>query len=448
MKYTDFNADKIIKLLNDNGYKAYYVGGCVRDALNDNVPNDFDITTDALPEETVKIFSEAGYAVIETGIKHGTVSVIMAHKPYEVTTFRTEGVYSDNRHPESVAFVRDLKEDLSRRDFTINAMAYNGNDGVIDYFSGREDLQNKIIRCVGEASVRFEEDALRILRALRFASRLGFEIEKNTSKAIREKKHLLKNISAERIFTEFKGLLMGENAAKIIREYYDVIGEFIPELLLLKDCPQNSKWHIYDVFEHTMVALENTEKDIILRLAVFFHDFGKPHVRTVNAEGKDSFKGHQNVSFDMAGKILRRLKADTKTIQSVKILVLHHDDRIPVDVIAAKKMIKTVGRENALRIIKMEIADNAAHNPKLIKDRFYELLQLSDIIKKILSDKSACLEINDLAINGSDIMKLGVKQGPDLGEILKLLRNEVIEEKIQNDRGVLVNYIRNSILKI
>ncbi len=442
MKCAEPNADKIINMLNNAGYKAYYVGGCVRDALSNIIPHDFDITTDALPLNTVDIFRSAGYDVIETGIKHGTVSVIMNHKSFEVTTFRTEKNYKDNRHPENVTFVQSLRDDLSRRDFTINAMAYNESEGVLDYFSGQEDLKEGIIRCVGEASKRFDEDALRILRALRFASRLGFKIEENTAKAIKEKKYLLKNISAERIFNEFTGILLGKNPAAIIREYYDVFGVFIPELLPLIGCKQNSKWHLFDVFEHTMLALENTENDLILRLAVFFHDFGKPMAKTVGEDGFDHFKGHQRISFEMTKNILNRLRADKKTIDSVSALVLHHDDRIPVNEISVKKMIKRVGMNNAIRSVKIEMADNAAQNPSMVRKRAEELQTLVKLVENILNDSERCLSIGDLKINGADLLKLGMKQGPKVGKILENALDAVIENQILNERDELLKYVK------
>ncbi|MBR5785576.1 MAG: CCA tRNA nucleotidyltransferase [Clostridia bacterium] len=436
----DKNANEIIYTLNKNGYEAYYVGGCVRDALLGIKPCDFDITTSAKPEETSAIFRRAGYTVIETGIKHGTVSVIFDKKSYEVTTFRVDGKYSDSRHPESVEFVSSLKEDLARRDFTVNAMAYHPNTGIFDFFGGREDLKNKFIRCVGEPVKRFEEDALRILRALRFASRYDFTIEENTSNAIKQCKALLDNISAERIYSEFCGILINSSCAKFFRNYVDVFAVIIPEILPMVGFEQKSRWHIYDVFEHTMVALENTPDDLIVKLTVLFHDMGKPIVFTEDEQGFRHFKGHQKVSCEIAEKILRRLKADNKTRERVYTLVLHHDDRIPLDETAALRLIRRVG-EDALRAIYVEKADNLGQNPVMVSKRYSELNELQKMVEKLIKNDEACIYLSDLAISGKDVIACGIKPGPRVGEILNILLEEVTEKRLPNEREALVDFI-------
>ena len=436
----DKNANEIIYTLNKNGYEAYYVGGCVRDALLGIKPCDFDITTSAKPEETSAIFRRAGYTVIETGIKHGTVSVIFDKKSYEVTTFRVDGKYSDSRHPVSVEFVSSLKEDLARRDFTVNAMAYHPKTGIFDFFGGREDLKNKFIRCVGEPVKRFEEDALRILRALRFASRYDFTIEENTSNAIKQCKALLDNISAERIYSEFCGILINSSCAKFFRNYVDVFAVIIPEILPMVGFEQKSRWHIYDVFEHTMVALENTPDDLIVKLTVLFHDMGKPIVFTEDEQGFRHFKGHQKVSCEIAEKILRRLKADNKTRERVYTLVLHHDDRIPLDETAALRLIRRMG-EDALRAIYVEKADNLGQNPVMVSKRYSELNELQKMVEKLIKNDEACIYLSDLAISGKDVIACGIKPGPRVGEVLNILLEEVTEKRLPNEREALVDFI-------
>ena len=440
----DENAEEIIRILNENNFEAYYVGGCVRDALLGNKPHDFDITTSAKPQDCCEIFRKFGYYVLETGIKHGTVSVVFDKKIYEVTTFRSDGEYKDNRRPESVEFVQSLKEDAARRDFTINAIAYHPEMGIIDFFGGVQDLENKTVRCVGEPVKRFEEDALRILRALRFAGRFGFTIEENTSKAVKQCKELLKNISAERIYSEFCGILMAGNCADIIREYKEVFGVFMPEILDIVDFEQKSRWHVYDVFEHTMAALENTPDDIIVRLSVLFHDFGKPHVCTEDEQGFRHFKGHQKVSSDIAKNILKRLKADNDTIQRVCKLILHHDDRIPPEESAVLRLMRRMG-EDTKRSIYVEKADNSAQKQSMVAKRFDEILEIERIYEKIKSDENSCVYLSDLAISGKDVIDCGVLEGAKVGEILNVLLEEVTEKRLPNEREALVKYIKKII---
>ena len=437
-------ADEIIRILNKSGYEAYYVGGCVRDSLLGNMPHDYDFTTSAKPDECCVLFKSAGYSVIETGIKHGTVSVVLEGKVYEVTTFRSDGEYVDNRHPASVEFVTSLKEDVARRDFTINAIAYHPEKGIIDFFGGKQDLKDKIIRCVGEPVKRFEEDALRILRALRFAGRFGFTIEENTSKAVKQCKDLLKNISAERIYSELCGILMSPKCADIIREYKDVFCVFMPEISDMVGFEQKSRWHVYDVFEHTMVALENTPDDILIRLSILFHDMGKPHVCIEDAQGFRHFKGHQKVSSEIAKSILKRLKADNDTIQRVCRLVLHHDDRIPAKESAVLRLMRRMG-EDTLRSIYIEKADHSAQKQDMVAERNEEMLEIERIYEKIKSDKNSCVYLTDLKISGKDVIECGVPEGAKVGEILNILLEEVTEKRLPNEREALVNYVKQVI---
>lgn len=308
----------IIKRLNSQGFSAYVVGGCVRDSILNRKPQDWDISSSAKPEQVKEIFYDMG--VIETGIKHGTVSVIINHNPYEVTTFRCDGEYKDNRRPDTVTFVSDIDIDLSRRDFTINALACGCEDSseVIDLFGGIEDIKNGIVRCVGEPEKRFSEDALRILRALRFASVLGFDIDNKTSIAIHKQRDLLKNISVERIMSEFKQLVCGINAVSIIREFRDVIEVFIPEITAMFEFNQNTPYHCYDVWEHTLHSVEMIEPEVDLRFTMLFHDIGKPKVYSEeileNGNSLGHFYAHAKYSEEIAAKILNRLKSDNRLL--------------------------------------------------------------------------------------------------------------------------------------
>lgn len=438
----DKYADEIIDILNESGYEAYYVGGCVRDALLGVQPGDFDITTNAKPDETAEVFSQKGYRIVETGLKHGTISIICDKRPYEVTTFRVDGEYVDGRHPESVRFVSSLREDLARRDFTVNAMAYHPKMGIVDYFGGQEDIVKRVIRCVGEPVKRFEEDALRILRALRFAGRLGFSIEERTSAAVNECRELLKKISAERIYSELCNILLTDSAADILEKYVDVFGVFIPELMMMVGFEQKTKWHVYDVFKHTMVALKNSPKDLIVRLAVLFHDVGKPHVCVEDAEGFRHFRGHQKVSCELAGEILRRLRADNKTRERVCKLILHHDDRIPVEETAVLRLMRRMG-EDTIRSIEVEKADNSAQNPDMVYGRFVDLGKIEKLYEKLKKKDDLCLKLSDLDISGSDVISCGVKAGPKVGEVLEALLEEVIEKRLPNEKEALVEFVKN-----
>ena len=438
----DKNAEEIIRILNQNGYEAYYVGGCVRDALMGNVPHDFDIATNALPEQTKRIFWEKGVPVIETGIQHGTISVLLQKQPYEITTFRTDGEYLDHRRPESVTFVRSLKQDLARRDFTMNALAFHREEGVLDFFEGQKDLQNHVIRCVGEPETRFREDALRILRALRFAAVLDFTIERNTAAAIHSSKELLRMVSPERICAEFSKIMMADRPSRVLREYIDVFGIFLPELLPSVGFQQNNPWHRYDVFEHTMVALEHTPCDLPTRLAVLFHDIGKPYVYTQDSNGIGHFKGHAALSETLAKQMMMRLKFDRKTRDTVCLLVLHHDDRIPNTPASVKRLIRRLGKQNAIRVIQVEIADHAAQNSAMVAPRQQEAQSIERMIHELAGKDAACITYADLAVNGTDILEAGVPQGRQVGKLLAMLLETVTEEKLPNEREALLQFIQ------
>ena len=326
------SSKKLINLIISNGYEAYAVGGCVRDFIMQRQCDDIDIATSAKPDELEKILSDNNIRYIETGIKHGTVTAVMEDgSVFEVTTFRTEGTYSDSRHPENVTFVSDINEDLARRDFTINAIAYNDEKGFADPYDGRSDIKLKIIRAVGEADARFKEDALRIMRAVRFASVLGFDIEEKTKKALFDNKELLKNISAERIYTELSKLLMGSNVYNVLVEYRDIIAVIIPEVEPIFNIEQNTKWHIYDVWHHTAKSVEQAPDDLALRYTMLLHDIGKAYAKTTDEKGTDHFKGHQKISGEYSLTALKRLKAPNEVLDRAMAVIPIHDMHIGIE---------------------------------------------------------------------------------------------------------------------
>lgn len=427
----------ILQRLENSGYSAYVVGGCVRDALLGNAPQDWDICTSALPQQVINTFSD--YRVIKTGIKHGTVTLMLNSNMYEITTFRTEKDYSDNRRPDTVEFVADIKEDLSRRDFTVNAMAYNPKQGLIDLFFGLDDLNMHIIRTVGNADVRFNEDALRILRALRFSAKLCFNIEKSTAASVHRNKGLLNNIAAERILAEFKQLLLSENAVNILREYYDVISVFIPEISPMVGFCQHNSYHCYDVWEHTLHALSYADNNIIIRLAVLFHDIGKPHSLTFDQQGIGHFYGHCVKSAEITENILKRLRCDIKTIKTVVELVKNHDRIISANSRSVKKAALHLGSEEMTRLlIAVKKCDAYGQSPKLFRQRLEELNEIEDILNSLIANNKILFSVKELKINGNDLINMGVKDGRVVGAILNSLLKSVNDENIDNIYSSLV----------
>ncbi len=425
----------IINKLQSKGYSAYAVGGCVRDTIMGNNPSDWDICTSALPEETLKALEKDN--IIENGIKHGTVTVRIDNENYEITTFRTDGAYLDNRHPEKVTFVRSLKEDLARRDFTMNAMAYNDTEGLYDEFGGVEDIQNGIIRCVGEPDKRFNEDALRILRALRFSSRLGFEPEEKTAESIHQNAHLLLNISAERILSEITKILMGDNVEKILLHYSDVFCVWIPEIQPMIGLEQRNPHHIYDVWTHTVKAVAAIEKDRVLRLAALFHDFGKPQKFTVDKRGTGHFKGHPELSAVMADTILTRLKSDNKTKIEVMKLIEMHDVRTPPEPKYVRRSVAKIGVDLYPKLLALKRADALAQNPDTIPEKLQYINKLQEIYEEEV-EKGAAFSVKSLAVNGNDIKNLGITDGKKIGECLKYLYALVIDGELENHKEQLL----------
>lgn len=420
--------------LEERGYPAYLVGGCVRDALLKRDISDYDLTSAALPEETEAVFK--GERVLETGIKHGTVTVLLQGMPLEITSFRRESGYSDLRHPDKVVFTRSLEEDLSRRDFTVNAMAYSPARGLVDLYDGVGDLKRRVIRCVGDPDRRFGEDALRILRALRFASVLDFTIEEETAEAVHRKRELLKAVAAERIFAELKKLLCGPGAKRILMEYPDVLGVFMPELLPMVDFDQRTKYHCYDVWTHTAEALAAVPPEPTDRLAALFHDSGKPGSFSLDEEGQGHFYGHPAESVKLAETVLARLKADTETKKAVLQAVEHHDLPLEPTEKSLRRALNRFGEEGVFRLLRLQRADNLAQ-AAAYRGRQKEITEMEALVRKLL-EQDACFSLRQLAVGGKDLLSEGFAPGPKMGEILDELLSEVLEAKIPNERESLI----------
>ncbi len=434
MQKLPYQVVKALDIMAENGYRAFIVGGFVRDSLMDRQTGDMDITTNALPEQIKHIFSD--YKVIETGIKHGTVTVVINHFHMEITTYRTDSIYSDGRHPDSVVFTDSLKEDCARRDFTINAICYNPSIGFMDFFGGITDIQNKIIRCVGEPEKRFREDALRILRRIRFASVLGFEIEENTKQALFNCKELLVNISYERIYAELLKLLCGKNVKKVLLEYTDILAVFIPEISDIKGFEQYNHHHIYDVLEHTAVAVENTPYNPQLRLAALLHDFGKPATFTTDEKGAGHFYGHGDVSYEISKKILHRLKVSNEEYSMITHLVKYHDVLIPANEKAVRRALNKHGAERLKLLLQLKRADNKGQNIKDF-DRAEEYDNLEKIINDVL-EKQQCFSLKQLAVNGKDLIDIGIQPSKQTGEILNILLEAVLNDELENNKEILL----------
>ena len=424
-----------IDKLNSAGHEAYIVGGCVRDALRGVVPQDYDMTTSALPEETKEIFSE--YRIIETGMKHGTVTALIDGQSLEITTFRVDGEYEDHRRPAEVRFTRSLKEDAARRDFTVNAMAYSPESGVMDFFGGAEDLEKGIIRAVGDPDRRFNEDALRIMRAVRFASVLGFEIEEETSRSMLRNRGLLADISAERINVELSKLLLGKDCGRILTEYAVILGEIIPEIVPAFGFDQRNPHHIYDVYAHTVKAVESCPFDRNVRMAALLHDIGKPSVFSVGADGVGHFYGHSEVSVEIAAKVLDRLRFDNDSKKEILTLIKYHDPVINPEKSAVGRWARRLGMDTLLKLLDLKAADNLAQAPKCA-----ERLKNYDLIREIIGEmieENACFSLKNLAVNGGDLIKdAGYQPGRGVGVALSALLDAVISGDLPNERDVLI----------
>lgn len=433
------NVDTAINLLQSAGFEAYAVGGCVRDSLLGKTPNDWDITTSAKPEDMKSVFAD--FHCIDTGIKHGTVTVVIDGEPLEITTFRLDGEYEDNRHPKSVTFTSDLGADLGRRDFTVNAMAYSKMTGTVDLFGGQNDLKNKIIRCVGDPDRRFNEDALRILRALRFASALDFEIEEKTAQSLLKNRALLGNISEERIAKELLKLVCGKGAKRILTDFAPVLFEILPELQPMYKNSHDNPHHRYDIYEHTLIAVESIDPEPTLRFAMLLHDCGKPAVKKFDENGVAHFYGHQRISAEISAQILARLKVSNKFRDEILFLVSNHDRwELYENTEKMPRYLSKFGLDGVLNLLKVMRADVLAQSPEYR----YRLDQIADAeeIAKNLAEQKPCLSLRELQINGRTLMDIGIPQGRKLGAVLAQLLDEVIDGVTKNTQEALTTRAR------
>lgn len=430
----------IIQELEKCGHEAYMVGGCVRDSVLGRKPHDYDICTSATPDEILKAFPDE--EIIPTGLQHGTVTILINKEPFEVTTYRIDGDYSDNRRPDNVTFTKNLVEDLRRRDFTINAMAYNPKTGLIDPFNGMEDIKYKKIRCVGSAEDRFNEDALRILRAIRFEAQLGFAGLPETMFEIERQYDRLKNISIERINSEFCKIVASEQFCVELVLYPNVFSLFIPELKDLIGFQQNNPYHAYDVFNHTVHAIEKCESDdLVVRLAVFFHDFGKPHSYQDGEDGIRHFKGHGKVSAEITDSIMKRLRFDNETRNNVVELVYYHDATFEVGNKYVKRWLNKIGEKQFRRLLEIRKADIKGQKPDYEESQIEKVNNIENILEEILSEKS-CFSLKDLAVNGNDVKEvMKLKEGKDIGYWLNEILKRVIDGELENNKYDLVYWM-------
>lgn len=426
--------NQIIHTLQSNGYEAYAVGGCVRDSILNRVPDDWDITTSATPLETKALFPKT----FDTGIEHGTITVLIDREAFEVTTYRVDGKYEDSRHPSEVTFTRSLKEDLLRRDFTMNAMAYNEEEGLVDIFGGMQDLENKLIRCVGNARARFGEDALRILRAVRFAAQLGFDIDQETQAAIMELSPTLENISAERIQVELIKMLTSSNPGMLKKAYeLGITKVILPEFDAMMKTEQENPHHKYSVGEHTVKSIEAVRADKVLRLSMLFHDIAKPLMKTIDENGVAHFKMHDVKGAEMTKQILRRLKFDNDTINKVVKLVLYHDYRMPAEAKNVRRAMNKIGEELFPYYLEVRKADTLAQSAYMQEEKLQNIEDVKQCYEEILK-REECVSLKKLAISGSDLIAEGMRPGKEIGKVLDKLLELVIEHPEYNTKEILL----------
>lgn len=427
----------VLEILENAGYEAWLVGGCVRDSLRGVSPKDYDVTTNALTAEVMAAFD--GFRVIGTGLKHGTVTVLSEGMPVEVTTYRVDGQYSDGRHPDSVSFASDIRSDLSRRDFTVNAMAYSPKRGYLDLFGGMSDLETRMIRCVGDPDRRFSEDALRILRALRFASVLGFDIAPETSEAVHRCRGLLPKIAVERITQELLPLLCGINAGNVLRQYPDVIAEMMPPCSAMFGFEQHNPHHAFDVWEHTLRVVDAAPPERMLRLAALLHDIGKPQCFSTDEKGIGHFYGHAAKSEEISREIFARyLRTDKRTEERVLFLIGHHDEPMVPERKILRRRLAKYGEEPLRQLLALNRADIRGQSAALAGEKLAVLDEAGSILDG-LAGESACTTLRSLEINGGDLMAMGVPKGPIIGSILHQLLNEVCDESLTNSGDTLRN---------
>lgn len=464
---------RILGKLAEHGYEAYVVGGCVRDALLGREPEDWDITTSAKPVQVKKIFSRT----VDTGLQHGTVTVLVHGRGYEVTTYRVDGEYEDGRHPKEVAFTTSLRMDLERRDFTINAMAYNEKDGLVDEFDGIGDLERGIIRCVGDAGQRFDEDALRMLRAVRFSGQLGFRIEKGTRLAIAGRVSSLSKISAERIRVEIVKLLVSDGAAQLMMAYeLGMTGIFMPEFDDMMECDQHNHHHIYTVGEHSIHGVEqinrffahdtavqvsdyarrklysicdmlDKKQHMILVTAMLLHDVAKPEMMVIDEEGVGHFTGHPERGAEAAGKIMRRLTFDNVSVDTAVRLIRYHDYRMEPTARAVRRAASRIGKDIVWMEFLMQYCDVLSQNPETFAEKLERLDEAMQIYEEVeAAGQPLC--VRELAVNGRDLIAAGIEPGPELGRILQQLLEIVLQEPGKNTREELLEYVKKELNRI
>ena len=429
----------IIDTISAAGFEAYVVGGCVRDSILGRMPMDWDITTSAKPQEVKALFKRT----IDTGIQHGTVTVMLDKEGFEVTTYRIDGKYEDSRHPKEVTFTPNLEEDLKRRDFTINAMAYNDRDGLIDIFGGIDDINQKVIRCVGDAEARFREDALRMMRAVRFSAQLGYDIHEDTAAAIKKLANTLDKISAERIQVEIVKMLSSDYPEKI-RDAYElgITKVILPEFDRMMETGQNHPHHMYSVGEHTIHSICNIEKDRVLRLAMLFHDIGKPDTLVIDEKNITHFHGHPVMGEEITKNILRRLKFDNDTIRIVSRLVRYHDygNGVQPDMRIVRRGVNKIGEDIFPLLFSVRRADVLAQSKYMSEEKLALIDRWEEIYNQIVEQKQ-CVSLNTLAVNGKDLIELGYKPGPEIGNALHYLLEQVLDNPEYNDKEILYNIL-------
>lgn len=430
--------NKIISILEEAGHEAYAVGGCVRDSILGRTPDDWDITTSATPEECKRLFPRT----VDTGIKHGTVTVLLGGEGFEVTTYRIDGVYEDGRHPSEVTFTANLREDLRRRDFTINAMAYNERSGLVDIYGGMQDMEDQVIRCVGDARARFDEDALRMLRAVRFSAQLGYRIDEDTGKAIKIMAPNLQKISAERIQVELVKLVTSPHP-DYLRTAYElgITGQILPEFDLCMETPQRHKHHCYDVGEHILHSMLGVEADKVLRLGMLFHDIGKPQTLTVDADGTTHNKMHPFEGEKITRKVMRRLKFDNDTTDKVTKLVLYHDYDIAPTEAGVRRAMNRIGEDIFAMIFTVRRADIGAQSNYMREEKLQKVDYIEGIYQEILNRRDA-VTLKDLAISGSDLIAAGMAPGRQIGETLAALLDRVLDDPDLNKKEILLKLFK------
>ena len=467
----------LIRHLESCGYEAFAVGGCIRDSIMGREPNDWDLCTSASPDEMKECF--AGFVwqdadsrnsgrhafgreckIIETGLQHGTLTVLLDGDSFEITTYRIDGEYSDGRHPDQVAFTRSLEEDLARRDFTVNAMAYNESAGLVDPFGGQKDLELKILRCVGDPVKRFTEDSLRILRCIRFASQLGYIIENSTSFAMYQCLPLIDRVAVERIRVEFEKLLCGPAAVSVLHEHRDIIAHIIPEIMPMFNLDQKNSYHVYDVWEHTLHVVENIPAEPLMRLMAFFHDIGKPTTMTVvpndryNPACSDDpgasypewghFYGHEAAGAEITKSVLRRLKFDNYSRETICNVIDAHKIIFQPTERHARRLLHRLGEEQLRMLIQLELADVRSQNPAYTDERVQNIQAFEAALEAVLAAEQ-CFSMKHLAVNGKDMMELGIPQGREIGQILNLLLDQVVEGTLPNEKAALLQAAREII---